>query len=120
MEWNPDLIYRVRGTWIQRGDGQIMIFDLENAISVLLTSADESASKKRQIELFPAQWEDGFGEEFYDHIAENDISTWREAGPGRRSVPAPGMAQYSAPTEEEFLTMKETFIREAAAGHAGT
>jgi hypothetical protein len=73
MEWNPDLIYRVRGTWIQRGDGQIMIFDLENAISVLLTSADESASKKRQIELFPAQWEDGFGEEFYDHIAENDI-----------------------------------------------
>ena len=23
MEWDPDLLYRVQGTWIRRGDGQI-------------------------------------------------------------------------------------------------
>lgn len=123
MEWNPDLIYRVRGTWIRRGDGQIMIFNLENATSVLLTPVDEPVSKRRQIELFPERWEGGFGEEFYDHIAENDIfymargRAWQAQRP---SVPAPGMAQYGVSTEEELQAMMETLTREAAVGHAGT
>ena len=123
MEWNPDLIYRIRGTWIRRGDSQIILFNLENAVSVLLTPADGSASKKMRIELLPEQWESGFGEGFYGHIVENEIfylarsPAWQAQRP---SIPAPGMTQYSVPTEEEFQTVIETLTREAAAGHVGT
>lgn len=73
MEWNPDLIYRVRGTWIRRGGSQIILLNLENAMSVLLTPADGFTSKKMRIELLPEQWESGFGEGFYGHIVENEI-----------------------------------------------
>ena len=122
MEWDPDLLYRVRGTWVRRHDGQIIVFNLENAVSVVSAPAEEAPSGKKRVELFPERWENGFGEEFYDHIAENEIfymagsGTWQARRP---SVPAPGIAQYSAPTEEEFQTMMETLTREAAAGHAG-
>ena len=121
MEWDPDLLYRVRGTWIRRSDGQIILFNLENAVSVLLAPA-EDAGKKR-IELLPEQWEHGFGEEFYGHIVENEIfymaksAAWQSHRP---SVPAPGMAQYGGSTKEELQAMMETLTREAAAGHAGT
>lgn len=121
MEWNPDLIYRVRGTWIRCSDGQIIIFNLEQAVSVLLTPADETSSKKKRVELFQEHWEDGFGEEFYDHIAENEVFYMAGSAACRTpSVPAPGMAQYSAPTAEELQTMMEILTREAAAGHAGS
>ena len=123
MEWNPDLIYRVRGTWIGGCDGQMIIFNLESAVSVLLVSADAAASRRERIELLPEQWESGFGEEFYDHIVENEMF-YTAGGPARQtrrpSVPAPGMAQYSVPTEEELLGMMEILEREAAAGHVGT
>ena len=121
MEWDPDLLYRVRGTWIRRSDGQVILFNLENAVSVLLAPA-EDAGKKR-IELLPEQWEHGFGEGFYGHIVENEIfymaksAAWQSHRP---SVPAPGMAQYGGSTEEELQAMMETLTREAAAGHAGT
>ena len=117
------MIYRIRGTWIRRGDSQIILFNLENAVSVLLTPADGSASKKMRIELLPEQWESGFGEGFYGHIVENEIfylarsPAWQAQRP---SIPAPGMTQYSAPTEEEFQTVIETLTREAAAGHVGS
>ena len=121
MEWDPDLLYRVQGTWIRRGDGQIILFNLESAVSVLLAPTEEAG--KKRIELFPEQWEHGFGEEFYDHIVENEIfymaksAVWQA---NRPSVPAPGMAQYGVPTEEKLQAMMETLTREVAAGHAGT
>lgn len=123
LEWNPDLIYKVRGTWIQCGDGQIIIFNLEQAVSVLSVPADGTSSKKRRVELFPEQWGDGFGEEFYDHMLENEIfymagsADWQTRRP---SVPAPGMAQYGVPTEADLRARMETLTREAAASHAGT
>lgn len=104
-------------------DGQIIIFNLEQAISVLLAPADETSLKKKRVELFQEQWEDRFGEEFYDHIVENEIfymaesTAWQTRRP---SIPAPGMAQYRAPTEEELQIMMETLTREAAAGHVGS
>ncbi|MCI9425996.1 MAG: recombinase family protein [Flavonifractor sp.] len=121
MEWDPDLLYRVQGTWIRRGDGQIILFNLESAVSVLLAPTEEA--RKKRIELFPEQWEHGFGEEFYDHIVENEIfymaksAVWQA---NRPSVPAPGVAQYSVPTEENLQAMMETLTREVTASHAGT
>ena len=101
----------------------MIIFNLESAVSVLLVSADAAASRRERIELLPEQWESGFGEEFYDHIVENEMF-YTAGGPARQtrrpSVPAPGMAQYSVPTEEELLGMMEILEREAAAGHVGT
>lgn len=121
MEWNPDFLYRVRGTWVRRDDGQMMIFNLENAISVLFTPVSETSPKKKRIEMFPEQWEDCFGEEFYDHIMENEMfylaksAAWQVHRP---SVPAPGMAQYVVPSKNELQTEIETLTREAA-DHAG-
>lgn len=88
----------------------------------MLFAPAEEAGKKR-IERLPDQWEHGFGEEFYDHIAENEIfymvkSAGRQAnGP---SVPTPDMAQDGTLTEEELQAMMETLTREAAASHAET
>lgn len=122
MEWDPDFLYRVRGTWIQRDDGQIIIFNLENAISVLLMPVEEASSKKKRVEMFPEQWENSFGEKFYDHIMENEAfymsknMAWQVHRP---SIPAPGMMQYSVPSEKELQAVIETLTREAVANHVG-
>jgi len=91
-------------------------------VSIVLSAGAERASRrKKRAELFPAQWGDGFGEEFYDHIMEGEIFSLKRGAPWQAlkpSVPAPGVEQYRAPTEKELRDMIETLTREAAGGHA--
>ena len=123
MNWNPDFIYRVRGTWLHHDDEQIIIYNLENAVSaVLLPQAKEAAQQKKRTELFPERWADTFGEEFYEHIMENNLfyiakkSSWQAR---RSSIPAPGMEQYAVPTEKEIQMMIETLTGKAGSSNAG-
>ena len=123
MNWNPDFIYRVRGTWLHHDDEQIIIYNLENAVSaVLLPQAEEAARPKKRTELLPERWADTFGEEFYDHIMENNLfyiaerSSWQAR---RSSIPAPGIEQYAIPTEKEIQMMIETLTGKAGSSNAG-
>ena len=105
MKWNPDYVYKIRGIWAQREDEQIIIFNLTKAIpAVLIVSDDEEQSSKR-IELCPDEWADDFGEDFYDHIIENEFyylalnSEWQTYA---SCIPAPGIDQYAVPSAEDL------------------
>ena len=122
MEWNPDHLYRVRGVWAKRGNDQIIVFNLGNAVpAVLVTPSGDEIPSKRRVELCPEEWADDFGEEFYEHTLENGFyyiapnSQWNAQA---KSVPAPGVSQYSVPTETE-LQMSMDFLKEGLAATDG-
>ena len=111
MDWNPDYLYRVRGTWAKRGDEQIIVYNLANAVpAVLVTPDGEDAAPRRRVELCPEEWTDDFGDEFYEHTLENGFyyitpnSEWRAQ---KESIPAPGMEQFTVPTADELQTSIE-------------
>lgn len=108
MEWNPDYMYRIRGTWAKRGEEQIIVYNLANAVPAMLVTQDgeENVTRKR-IELLPEEWTDDFGEEFYEHTLDNGFyyiapnTDWQAQ---IQSIPAPGMEQYAVPSLEELQT----------------
>lgn len=115
MEWDPEYIYRVRGTWAKRGPEQIIVFNLVNAVpAMLVPSENADSTARRRTELCPAEWTDDFGEEFYEHILENGFyylapdSEWRTTA---ASVPAPGMEQFDVPTAEQLQLTIDNLTR---------
>lgn len=67
MEWNPDYLYRIRGTWIKKGTEQIIVFDLNNAVPTIMHN------KGRRIVFLPEEWGDSFGKDFYEHRIQNGL-----------------------------------------------
>ena len=115
MEWDPEYIYRVRGTWAKRGSEQIIVFNLVNAIPAMLMLPDNpDSTARRRTELLPAEWTDDFGDEFYEHILENGFyylapdSEWRTTA---ASIPAPGMEQFDVPTAEQLQLTIDNLTR---------
>lgn len=106
MEWNPDYIYKIRGIWARRGREQIIVFDLLKATpAVLLVPDGDEEARKKHIDVYPDEWADGFGEEFYEHVIENEFyylaldSEWQTYA---ASIPAPGIKQFSKPSADEL------------------
>ena len=106
MDWNPDFMYRIRGTWAKRGQEEIIVFNLTNATSAILVAATVKRSKsRRRVNLCPDEWAEDFGEEFYEHTLENGFfyltpdTEWKAQAV---SIPAPGMEQFIVPTPEEL------------------
>ena len=77
MAWDPTYPYRVRGTWIMRGNEQIIIFRLENAMPILriINEREDGHRSMSNVELCPQEWEDRFGEEFYSHCLNNPYTS---------------------------------------------
>lgn len=76
MDWNPDYAYRVRGTWAKRGVDEIIVFPLQNAEPAAYMEVVDSETEKvrrRRTTLCPEEWNDSFGEEFYDYALENSF-----------------------------------------------
>ena len=122
MEWNPDYLYRARGTWAKRGNEQIIIYNLANAVpAILVTSDGEDAPSRKRVELCPAEWTDDFGDEFYEHALENGFyyitpnSDWQAQ---KESIPAPGMEQFAVPTADELQTSID-LLRKGTVGNDG-
>lgn len=117
MEWNPDYMYRIRGTWAKRGDEQTIVFNLANAVpAVLVTPEGDNTPARRRVELCPEEWMDDFGEEFYEHTLENGfyyLSPDNEWQTQAQSIPAPGMQQYAVPTADELESSIEILKRGA-------
>ena len=117
MEWNPDYMYRIRGTWAKRGNDQIIVFNLVNAMPAVLVAKDgETAPSKRRVTLCPEEWTDDFGDEFYEHRLENDFyylapnTEWQAQA---SSIPAPGMQQYAIPSDYELQLSIQTLMKGA-------
>lgn len=112
MQWDPEYIYRVRGVWAKRGNEQIIVFNLADAVpAVLMTPDTEKSNARKRVEMYPVEWTDDFGDEFYEHVLENGFyyltpsSEWRASA---ESIPAPGMEQLFVPDEANLqLTMDE-------------
>ena len=108
MEWNPDYVYHIRGSWAAKGDDQIIVFNLSNAAPAgyLVTPSDDAEeTRKRRVEMCPEEWRDSFGDDFYDYAVDNSFfflsphTDWKARS---ESVLAPGLQQMSIKTEEEL------------------
>ena len=116
MKWNPDYIYKVRGTWASRRGEQIIVFNLPNAVPAMLIPTDDSddARHRKRITLCPEEWENDFGEEFYEHTVENGfyyIAPNTEWHSQVRSVVAPGIEQYAVPSQEQLQMTIDDLLR---------
>ena len=116
MGWNPDYVYKIRGTWACRGVEQIIVFNLLNAMPAVAapSSENEDSTGKRRINLFPEEWDDDFGAEFYEHILENGFyyiapnSEWHSQA---KSILAPGIEQYAGTSPEALQLSIESLRR---------
>lgn len=105
MNWDPSYMYRIRGIWAKHWNEQIIIFNLANAAPLVVPEDTDGSAHKRRTELCPNEWADDFGEEFYEHVLDNDFfylapySEWHTDAP---SIPAPGIEQFSVPSEEQL------------------
>ena len=118
MEWNPDYLYRIRGTWAKRGQDEIIVFNLVNATPAVLITQDTADNPvKRRVFMLPDEWTDDFGDEFYEHTLENGFfyltpdADWHAQA---ESVPAPGIAQMRTPTAEDLQLSIELLRREVS------
>lgn len=121
MQWNPDYTYKVRGTWAQKGNEQIIVFNLTNAVPAALMQQTDAEGRKRRVDLCPEEWADGFGEEFYEHALDNGfyyIASRKEWLSSIKSIPAPGIQQFAIPTEQD-LQMKIDYITKGIAQNDG-
>ena len=116
MKWNPDYVYKIRGTWASRGSEQIIVFNLSNAVPAMVVPTDigkENKLKKR-VELCPEEWDSDFGNEFYEHTLENGFyyiaphTEWRSQA---QSIMAPGINQYAITSKEELQLTIDDFLR---------
>ena len=113
MNWNPEYYYKIRGTWAKRGNEQIIIFNLKNAMSAVPIPQDEDSHRSRRVNLCPEEWEDDFGEGFYEHVLENGfyyLTPEKEWQTSAQSVPAPGIKQYAVPDEFDLHTSMESLM----------
>jgi len=122
MKWNPDYIYKIRGLWAQRGHEQIIVFNLSKAIPAILIVSDDEEQSKKRIDLCPEEWSDDFGEDFYDHIIENEFyylalnSEWQTYA---SCIPAPGIEQYTLPSSEDIMKGMENLKKGNASQENG-
>ena len=115
MDWNPDYMYRIRGTWAKRGTDEIIVFNLANATPAMLVAAEgDDNPSRRRVNLCPDEWADDFGEEFYEHTLENGFfyltpdTEWKAQA---ASIPAPGMEQFGVPLPEELQMSMDLLMR---------
>ena len=115
MDWNPDYVYKIRGTWACRGTEQIIVYNLPNAMpAVVVPASEEEETSRRRVNLCPEDWEDGFGAEFYEHKLENGFyyiapsSDWNSQA---KSIPAPGIEQLSPSIPDSLQLTIESMKR---------
>ena len=108
MEWDPEYSYRLRGTWIKRGDDEIIVFDIPNALPITVLEQmlpDGIGTQRRRLECIPEEWGDSFGEEFYTFSLQNAFYylhphiDWNAYAKGRA---VPGRNRITVATEEDL------------------
>ena len=122
MSWNPDYLYKIRGTWASHGLEQIIVFNLPNAVPTTLLPSDggEISKAKHRIEFCPEEWNGEFGDEFYEHVLDNGfyyIAPNTEWNSQARSILAPGMEQFSSTSPEQLQMSIDNLMRGIGIDH---
>jgi len=91
---------------------------LPNAVPVMLFDDKKTEKEKirRRVELCPEEWENDFGDEFYEHTIENGfyyIAPNTEWNSQANSILAPGMEQFIHTSQEE-MQIKITDLKRGA------
>lgn len=75
MEWNPDFNYRIMGTWIEKGTDCIMVFNLAKAMPIaeIVNAEEQESIRRRRMAICPEEWEESFGDEFYEFSMDNEL-----------------------------------------------
>lgn len=116
MGWNPDFVYHIRGSWATRLNDEIIVFSLSNAIPAAFLEPKPEHSRKRRVNMCPTEWQESFGEEFYDHALNNSFyylapkTDWKADS---RSISPPGMHQYQFKSEQELSSSIQLIKRKA-------
>ena len=115
MEWNPEYAYKIRGTYMQRDDERIVIFNLENAVPATFVHGIDSTISKRRKEMCPKEWDSDFGLEFYNHAINNGFfylvsnARWQTQA---KCIPAPGIKpKYIIPPTDELQNRIDCFMK---------
>lgn len=112
MNWHPDYSYRVTGTWIEQGDERIMTFNLSKAAPVVRIMPEGGGGRAKRVFACPAEWEDTFGDEFYEFSLDNMLFYTTNTGDWNsreQSRAVDGMEQLSLLTPDQVLeTIKST------------
>ena len=125
MGWNPDYLFHVRGSWAARATDEIIVFSLSNAMPaayVKRTSQDIEEPIRRRTELCPDEWQDSFGDEFYDYALENSFyflapkTDWKSDSSG---VDVPGTNQIRLKTAEDLRYSLKLLRQKAGNGDNG-
>ena len=113
MQWNPDYLYHIRGSLAARARDEIIVFTLSNAVpaAIMETVSEENEEAiKRRVDLCPEEWQDSFGDEFYDYALDNSFyflapkTEWKADSKG---VDISGTQQITIKTEEDLGTSME-------------
>ena len=75
MDWNPEFNYRILGTWIEKGVDCIMVFNLTKAMPIaeVVNEEEQESIRKRRMAVCPEEWEESFGDEFYEFSMDNEL-----------------------------------------------
>ncbi len=108
MNWNPDYLYHIRGSWAARANDEIIVFSLSNAVpaTFIETETDnEDETVRRRVDMCPEEWDDSFGDEFYDYALDNSFyflapkTDWKADS---QSVMVPGVQQFHIKSEDDL------------------
>ena len=100
-------------TVLEKGDEQMVIFGLNNAvpnITINEFSEETKKPKKKRIMICPEEWGDSFGEEFYDFSLDNAVFYSPKNVNLRiseKSRPVEGQISFNLLSEEEIMEMAE-------------
>lgn len=67
MDWNPNHRYKLLGQIIHSNDEYLLAFDLTATEVYRRVTTDDSKSKTSRIPVFPAEWQNQFGQPFSEH-----------------------------------------------------
>ena len=113
MDWNPDYLYRIRGTWATRGSDEIIVFNLPNAAPAAYLNEEiefSANARRRRVQLCPEEWSDTFGQEFYNYSMQNGFFfiarnyDWKAQA---KAAVIPGSSNVTVLSAEELQTNLE-------------
>jgi len=119
MDWFPDYNYKVLGTLIEKGNEQMVIFNLDNAlpnVTIKETNEEDGKTKKKKVVVCPEEWGETFGDEFYNFSIDNALyympSSLKE-GISKKSRPVDGQLSFDLMTETQLYEMAESIKKKA-------
>ena len=119
MDWFPDYMYKVLGTLIEKGNEQIVIFNLSNAMpNIIVKEKAEKTNKTvyRKVDICPEEWGNSFGNEFYNFSMDNMLyylpkDTILQAN--EKSRPIEGQLTFEVMNGNEVLQLAENLKKKA-------